>query len=110
MYQCTKYCQCLAVPAAQNPEILEVQQYSTVLNPEILGVWHYPQYRISKYCDYSQYSAVPQALILPVYEAPEVCSLGTTWYFTLLAGAGSICASMIRVLIYVPYSSTAVPT
>ena len=51
----TKYCQYLTIPAVQIPQILEVQQYSTsteysaaVVNPEILRVWHYPQYKISK--------------------------------------------------------------
>ena len=67
----TKYCQYLAVPAVQIPQVLEVQHYSTeysavVVNPELLRVWHYPQYTNSKW-------------VLRVLAVYEVSSLGNTF-------------------------------
>ena len=57
----TKYCQYWALPAVQLPQIAK---YSTaVVNTKILRVWHYLQYKISKY-------------LLRVLAVSEVFSLG----------------------------------
>ena len=74
---------------------LKYLKYSStaVLIPEILQVWQYPQYIISKCCEYSQY---PAAYSCHEYSS-NTASTWSTWsifsrkYFTLLRGTGMLC-------------------